>query len=127
MTNTSTLPAYGSGNQLKVGETAEVLLVECGQHRGFGFLGQSDKIGVHDFDVVGAVNLDTPRNHPRLKRRHARSLEEGLEQARDVFPAGPVERFQGPDDLGFLPHTINELPNGQGSAPQVFCSRRERR
>src|SRR5208283_932042 len=77
--DTSTLPAYGSGNQLKVGETAEVLLVECGQHRGFGFLGQSDKIGVHDFDVVRAVNLDTPRSHPRLQRCHARSLEEGLE------------------------------------------------
>jgi hypothetical protein len=66
--------AYGSGDQHKVGETAEVLLVERGQHRGFGFLGQSDKIGVHDFDVVGAVNLETPRNHPRLKRRHARSI-----------------------------------------------------
>jgi hypothetical protein len=39
LTDTSTLPAYGSGNQLKVGETAEVLLVECCQHRRFGFLG----------------------------------------------------------------------------------------
>ena len=35
-------------------------------------------------------------------------------------PAGPLP-------FDFLPHTINELPSGQGSAPQVFCSRRERR
>jgi hypothetical protein len=41
--DTSTLAAYGSGNQLKVWEMAEVLIIDCGQRRGLGFLGQSDK------------------------------------------------------------------------------------
>jgi hypothetical protein len=59
LTDTSTLPAYGSGNQLKVGETAEVLLVECGQHRSFGFLGESDKVGV-DGTLVPAPSSPRP-------------------------------------------------------------------